>query len=49
MKTETTRARLKRLRAELRYTQQMNRVSAKCLRAGIAKAKRLGATMRKCI
>ena len=40
------RAQLTALRRELRFTQMMNRVDAGILRAGIRKAKRIGAEMR---
>ncbi len=46
--SDTPRKRLKLLRIELRYHQQMNRVAEMELRLGILKAKWLGAEMRKC-
>lgn len=41
------RAQLKQLRADLRYTQTYNRIDAGDLRRGLAKARRIGAEMRR--
>ncbi len=46
MKTQSSRARLRQLRTELRYVQTCNRIDAKNLQLGIAKAKRIAAEMR---
>lgn len=47
MKTKSRNLRLRELKDDLHYHQQMLRVDIRAVRAGIAKCKEIGAQMRK--